>query len=249
MNRNRNYIVDKKGTKHFIPDMWDEKRSRCSFSNGKTGIPSANLLAGDMNHVYDGAMPKILKDYFPLICGTCNGDCPGCYAKMMTRNIEPFIKTAMNTLEAKTDPEKYFWMVERELFDNNQIVIYKVVRLHDSGDFFSRDYLDCCVDFVKKHADTTNFGAYTKAEELMNEFNIDNLPKNLVCSCSPWEGYCEPIGDLPQFIYDDGTNPELASLPHCPAVNKEGKRTGVQCKDCLHCYKAKRGDKRCVYAH
>lgn len=240
-------IKDSKGRKHYIPDMWDKKRPRVSFSNGKTGIPSINTLAGNANHIYNGAIPGVLKEYFPLICGTCCCDCPGCYAKMISRNIEPFVKMALNTLEARQDPEQFFWFVEKELY-GNPIVTYKVARLHDSGDFFNREYLDAGVDFINRHKET-RFGAYTKAEDLIKEFGIDNLPDNMSCSCSPWEGICEPIGDLPQFIYDDGSNPALASLPHCPAVNKEGKRTGVQCKDCLHCYKAQRGDVRCVYAH
>ena len=241
-------VTDKSGKKHYIPDLWDVKRKRCSYSNDKTGLPSVNQLPGDINHLYDGSIPTALKEYFPLCSGTCHGDCPGCYAKKVTRNFEPFIKWAMNTIEAKTDPERFWHLVEKELY-GNPIVIYRVVRIHDGGDFFNKDYFETGVNMIKRHMDTTSFGSYTKEADIVLGYGIDNLPSNFILSCSPWEGFCEPIGDLPQFIYDDGTNPELAALPHCPAVAKNGKRTGVQCKDCLHCYKAKRGDRWCVYAH
>ena len=59
----------------------------------------------------------------------------------------------------------------------------------------------------------------------------------------------EYIGDLPQFCYDNGSDPELAKLPHCPAVDAHGNRTGVQCINCRHCYNAKRGQRWSIYAH
>lgn len=246
MNKNA-FVIDGKGNKHNIPALWDEKRSRVSFGNTKTGIPSINLLAGDMAAVYDGCFPAVLKDTFSGICGTCNSNCPGCYAKKITRNIDPMIKYALNTMEAKEDPERFISLVEKELY-SNPLVIYRVVRIHDSGDFFSDDYFSAIMDMVKRHPETI-YGAYTKAETIVNNYGLDNLPKNLSLSCSPWDGHCNEIGDLPQFIYDDHTKPELATLPHCPAVDKNGKRTGIQCKDCLHCYHAKRGQKWAVYAH
>jgi len=240
-------IIDKAGHKHYIPDIWDENRTRCSYSNGKTGLPSVNLLAGSKDHLYDGCIPDVLKEYFPLVTGTCPCDCPGCYAKKITRNIEPFIKLALNTIEAMQDPHRFWALVEKELY-GDEIILYKVIRIHDSGEFFSFEYFKECMNFIERHKES-RFGDYSKAKDIINEYGIENLPDNLVMSCSPWEGHCEPIGDLPQFIYDNHTNPELASLPHCPAVSYDGKRTGVQCKQCLHCYKAKHGDRWAVYAH
>ena len=240
-------IVDGSGKKHIVPGLWDKNRSRVSFSNDKTGIPSINLLAGDRGQKYDGSFPKVLKDIFGDVCGTCKGNCPGCYAKKITRNIEPAIKYTLNTIEAKEDPERFIKLCEKEIF-GNPIVSYKVVRIHDSGDFFSNEYFNAVMDLKKRHPETT-FGAYTKEEEICSAYGLDNIPDTFSLSCSPWEGHCNAIGDLPQFIYDDSSNPEIAKLPHCPAVGKDGKRTGIQCKNCLHCYHAKRGDKWAVYAH
>lgn len=244
-------IIDKSGKQHFIPDLWDPKRSRVSYGNEKTGIPSINLLAGDKNSEYDGSFPAVLKEAFDemgaKVCGTCSGNCPGCYAKKITRNIDPAIKYTLNTLEAMEDPERFIRLCEKELY-SNPIITYKVIRIHDSGDFFDDRYYKAVMDFKKRHPETI-FGAYTKEQKICENYGLENIPETFSLSCSPWKDHCNPIGDLPQFIYDDGSDPEIAKLHHCPAVDKNGKRTGVQCKDCLHCYRAKRGDRWAVYAH
>ena len=243
-------IRDKSGTTHYLYDMWETTRKRCSYTNEKTGFPSVNLLAGDMNKIYDGCVPGGLKDYFKLISGTCPCNCPGCYAKKITRNYEPAIKFAANTIEAKTDPEKFWYLVDRELYEWNRFVIYKIVRIHDSGDYFSDDYFRYGMKFIKSHRETTRFYGYTKADEIVDNYGIGNIPDNMNLLCSPWGDISKPIGNLPQFIYDDGSDPDLVKIPHCPAIDSRGKKTGVQCKDCCWCpLYAKKGCKKAVYAH
>jgi len=219
-------------------------------NNEKTGIPSINLLAGGANHSYNGACTAALKNAIEQAggdcSGTCDGDCPGCYAKKMTRYPDVFINMIENTILAKRNPVAFFAAIEKELYKNGKAPA--VVRLHDSGDFFSYDYFAAACDFIVRHPET-KFGAYTKQAAIVYQYGIDNLPENFSLQCSPWPGHCDPIGDLPQFCYDNGTNSELATLPHCPAVDKHGNRTGIQCKDCLYCYNAKRGQRRAVYAH
>ena len=240
-------IKDSKGHSHKVHDLWDVNRPRWSFSNDKTGIPGLNTLAGNKSHLYDGCIPGCLKGSFTGVCGTCSHDCPGCYAKKITRNIEPFIKYALNTIEVQSDPEKFMFLAERELYAN-PVVSYKVARFHDSGDFVGEDHFREACKMADRHKAETRFGCYSKENSII-EPNISMIPENMVVNCSPWKGVCEPISNLPQFIWDDGTDPELVKLPHCPAVSKEGKRTGVQCCNCLHCYKAKPGDRWAVYKH
>lgn len=241
------YINAKTGNTAAVPELWNPDRRRCSYSNEKTGgIPSVSILAGSINANYSGAIPWNLKTAFN-VCGTCSADCPGCYAKKLTRYPDKYIQLALNTIEAKTDPVRFFELVEKELF-RDPWTDPRVVRLHDSGEFFSIEYFSAAMDFINRHPGTV-FGTYSKEAEIINEYGINNLPANLCLSCSPWKGYCEPIGDLPQFIYDDGTDPEIAALKHCPAVDKNGKKTGVHCMQCKHCYTARRGSRIAVYAH
>jgi hypothetical protein len=240
---------------HKVYQPWDESRTRCSYSNGKTGIPSVSFLAGDSSKPYSGSFPSVLKSLFEGVTGTCSCDCPGCYAKAITRNIEPAIKYALNTIEMKEDPKRFIELVEKELFTGNPLQSPRVVRLHDSGEIYSVEYWKATLAMVKRHPETI-FGTYTKATEIVTACGVsaEELPHNLVINCSPWKtaegvSLCDAIADLPQYIYDDGTNEEIAKLPHCPAVDKNGHRTGKTCAECLHCYTARRGDRWAVYAH
>lgn len=221
--------------------------------NGKTHIPAFNLLAGDGDaHGYDGLIPAAIRenapDYVAACRGTCGAgcDCPGCYAKNTTRYPDAFLNYAENTFLALSDPVACVAAVERAVFGGGKSPA--VFRIHDSGDFFSPAYFRAWVDLIRRHPETA-FGAYTKAADIVTDYGIENLPANLSLLCSPWPGYCEPIGDLPQFIYDDGSDPNVARLPHCPAVDRDGKRTGVTCDACRYCYHARRGSRRAVYAH
>ena len=231
------------------------KTAFITTGNGKTGIDSANLLAGDKESKYNGAIPttdRAKAEYekrgldVSKVCGTCSGNCPGCYAKKETRYTWVMIRYAENTLFAMTDPAGYVADIEKQLFGSGNGP--ELFRIHDSGDFFNFEYFSAWVEMIKRHPGT-QFGAYTKEKEIVEKYGIDNLPDNFSLQCSPWPGFCEPIGDLPQFCYDDGSDPELAKLHHCPAVDKNGKRTGVQCVNCKHCYNAKRGQRWAVYAH
>ena len=221
-----------------------------STDNSKTGIPSFNILAGGRDHEYTGYKNaetwEAIKEKFGAVCGTCGGDCPGCYAKKMTRFPHVLENTAGNTVAVMENPAEAVRELESVLFGNGNNPPF--VRWHDSGEWFSLEYFAAACEMMKRHPGT-RFGAYTKAADIVEAYGIENLPGNFSLQCSPWEGYCDPIGDLPQFIYDDGSNSEIAALPHCPAVGKDGKRTGVKCCDCLYCYHAKRGGKRAVYAH
>lgn len=230
-----------------IPALWDEKRARVTRDNEKTGIPSFSLLAGARGDIYRGNVPAGL-EALKECGGTCSGRCPGCYAEKTTRYPAPLVKLALNTLEAKSNPRRFIELVERELFTGNALTAPRVVRLHDSGDFFNLEYFRACLDMITRHPET-RFGTYTKEARTVNRYGLENLPENLILSCSPWKGVSKPIGNLPQFIYDDGTDAEIAALPHCPAVNKKGEKTGVKCCQCLHCYTAENGARWAVYPH
>ncbi len=240
-------IIDNSGKAHRVPEMW-ETRTRVSRGNAKTCIPSINLLAGDATAVYSGNVPGCCKGLNDTP-GTCNGGtCPGCYALKITRNIGAYLMYITNTQEAIADPARFVAMVEKELFNGDILNAPRVVRIHDSGDFFNLDYFTAIVEMIKRHPET-RFGAYTKSADIVIAYGLDNLPDNFTLSCSPWPGHCDAIGDLPQFIFDAGDDPEIAALPHCPAVDKNGHRTGITCNKCLHCYRAKRGDRWAVYPH
>ena len=54
---------------------------------------------------------------------------------------------------------------------------------------------------------------------------------------------------LNKFVYDDGSDPEIAKMFHCKAVNPDGKSTGLTCDKCGRCFKGNKGLITAVYAH
>ena len=235
-----------KASRDYDLTLFNPNRERLSYSNGKTGFISWSLLAGSKDSSYNGLIPGAIKKAGLVCRGSCPCNCEGCYAKKMTRLPDVYIKTYLNTLEALLDPDKFLELVFNEITRNCENELF--IRIHDQGDFISYKYYCKVMDYCKNHS-KWNYGIYTKCESYVYKYGIANIPSNVVISCSPWAGHCEPIGDLPQFIYDDHSNPELATLPHCPAVNKDGKRTGITCRQCMHCYTARHGDRWAVYSH
>lgn len=224
-----------------------------SEGNTKTNIPSFNLLAGDASKPYAGAVPNSV--YPGTVCGTCAGTCPGCYAMKMTRYPATFIAYANNTEITRDCPDGLETMKKaiNEYIDEFEP---RRFRIHDSGDFFGLDYMIAWDEIARKNHGT-RFYCYTKRVDLLYIFvEIFGRVPAFTVQLSTWPGILEEktlinlhLDAFPRFEYDDGTRPELASLPHCPAVDKNGKRTGVTCNKCKHCANAKPGEKWAVYAH
>lgn len=263
-------VPAKTGRPLNVRRLFDPKRRRVGTGNSKTGIPSVNILPGDkLAATYAGAMPGNIREMFDVvrgvlagygltICGSCSGTCPGCYALKITRFTGPALSQMLNTLEALIDPARYWALVRDELSRKRKSPA--AIRVHDAGDWVTPEYFAAFMEMAT--ATPWTWYTYSKEAEILEGYGLDKIKaaKNIHISCSPWPGYCEPIGDLAQFCYDDGTNPELKDLPHCPAVLKDGsprmiidKKTGKErrytCADCMHCPNAKPGDKWAVYAH
>ena len=244
-------------TPDAIRAQWEAK---ISVSNSKTGIPSFNTLAG--TGIYNGCTPRTERalnaftaagiDLNDLPVATCNCDCPGCYAKKLTRYTAVFISYVKNTWIARNAPEKIKNAV-------NGFIKAKQpdkFRIHDSGDFFSYEYL-ILWDRIARENPNTRFYTYTKRLDLIERFEKEyHRTPAFILQLSTWAGIVE-LKDLiarqlekyPRFEYDDNTRPELKAVKHCPAVDANGKRTGITCAQCGHCSRAKFGDIWAVYAH
>lgn len=235
------------------------RRPFISVSNTKTGTPSFNTLAG--NGIYNGCTPATDAAREKIaaagicpgeLCGTCAYNCPGCYAKKMTRYTDVYINMAVNTIIARENPDAIRDAVRAFCLLNEP----RRFRIHDSGDFFSLEYVELW-DAIANDNPETVFYTYTKRIDLIRDFSEKHGRRPaFVIQLSTWSGICElddiraaGLDDLPRFEYDDGSRPELAAVPHCPAVDKDGKRTGITCNMCKHCSRAKSGDVWAVYAH
>lgn len=207
------------------------------------GIHNISLLPGS------GLLTKKDGTVLCNIPGTCAGCCKGCehncYAKRYTvyHHNTCVPAYADNTVLAINDPEKY-WNLLQNYLDNN---IVSVFRFHVSGEIPNEKYLLRMIELCENNK-LVHFYIYTKRFTWI-EKHADEIPENLHVLVSIWhKNYSNPLG-FAEFIYDDGTEPELEKVFHCPAVDKNGNETGITCAKCKNCIYARKGDKIAVYAH
>ena len=209
------------------------------------GIYTINLLAGDE--------PLTLKDGTPLINipGTCGGCCEGCKGDCYAIRTQVFrnnnMKTwADNTLLAVHETEIFFNEIQ-QFIDRSMVA---AVRFHSFGEIPNYKYL-LHMAMLAKENPTISFYTYTKRFSWVEKYLKEHgdFPNNLVVNMSIWHKNYDNPYNLPEFIYDDGTEEDVAKLPHCPAVDKNGHETGITCAKCKRCLRAKKGSKMAVYAH
>ena len=226
----------------------DETRVKIVNGNSKLGrgIYAVNLLPGDT--------PLTLKDGTQLtnVAGSCAGCCSGCKSACYAVNdAKRYHNTVIksqgnNTLLARFDRPRFFEDVQR-FIDYNMIA---AIRIHSSGEFLSYDYFTDWIELIKKNPDI-KFYCYTKRFNFIERYLESGgvIPENFSINVSIWKkNYTNPY-NLPEFIFDDGTEPELEKIPHCPAVDTKGRKTGMTCAACKLCISAKPGQKIAVYAH
>ena len=228
------------------------------ISNGNhklgKGLYNINLLPGDG--------PLVKKDGTVLtnVTGTCGGVCRECkqycYAMRDTTRYHNTCIPAQgeNTRLCKENPEEYFKQLEN-YFAHHKI---KVFRFHSSGEIPNFDYFirmnKLAVKFPNIH-----FYCYTKRFQILELYHqiYGDVAKNLVVNCSEWNGNTKlyNLEGYNFFVWDDGSDPEIAKLPHCKAVSApkvpggKGHSTGVKCIDCGLCWRKNDGHRIAVYNH
>jgi hypothetical protein len=124
------------------------------------------------------------------------------------------------------------------------------IRVHSSGEFLNYDYFCDWMDLARQNPEI-KFYCYTKRFNFIERYleSGNEIPGNFTVNVSIWKNnYSNPY-KLPEFIYDDGSDPELEKIQHCPASDKNGNKTGVTCAACKMCITAKPGQRIAVYAH
>ena len=226
----------------------DDTRVKIVNGNSKLGrgIYAVNLLPGDT--------PLTLKDGTQLtnVAGSCAGACSACKADCYAVNdAKRYHNTVIksqggNTLLARFDRERFFADVQR-FIDYNMIA---AIRIHSSGEFLSYAYFTDWIELIKRNP-AIKFYCYTKRFNFIERY-LDAggvIPENFSINVSIWKKNYDNPHNLPEFIYDDGTEPELKDVVHCPAVDEKGRKTGMTCAACKLCISAKPGQKIAVYAH
>jgi len=212
------------------------------------GIWCFNLLPGDE------PLRNSTKGLLTNINGTCTGCCTGCAnacyairdAKFHNNSCIP--AWSRNTLIMRNDIENMFEQLKKGLIKKKA----KVLRWHSAGEIETYNYL---LHMVKLAVEMPNvqFYCYTKRFDFITQYLKDfkKFPKNFVVNISVWhdndKGY--DFGKCNKFVYDDGTDPKVAKMRHCPAVDKNGNSTGITCAKCGWCFKGNYGRITAVYSH
>lgn len=209
------------------------------------GIYTINLLAGDE------PLTKKNGQQLTNISGTCKGCCDGCKCACYAIKTQIFRNNNMrtwadNTILATQETDVFFKEIQ-QFIDRSMVA---AVRFHAFGEVPSYDYLIHMVELAKNNP-TIVFYTYTKRFNFVEKYLKENgsFPNNLTINMSIWHKNYDNPYELPEFIYDDGTEEDVGKLPHCPAVDKNGHETGVTCSKCKRCLRAKNGSKIAVYAH
>jgi hypothetical protein len=100
-----------------------------------------------------------------------------------------------------------------------------VIRIHESGDFFSQEYLDMWYEIAKERPDVM-FYTYSKTEHLWDWSKIKRLPNfNLVSSIIKGKVNFGPEEEIK-------IRAEELGIPICPCRKGNKVRCGIDCKTC-----------------
>lgn len=158
--------------------------------------------------------------------GTCPCDCKGCYG--MSGNYRfSSVKNAlaMRTLIARTDLDFMINEIDTEIKKHH----IKYVRIHATGDFFSKEYVLAWAEIIRRNPDCT-FWTYTKTsfpelEEIKRQPNA-----NIVNSIIPGKGFnfghIDYIIDIYESLKANGEIPYI-----CPC----GTDKNQHCNNCHGC--------------
>jgi hypothetical protein len=203
-----------------------------------------------------GNKPLCTKDKGQLtnVWGTCGGCCDGCenhcYAVNDARRYHNTVipSVGKNTVIMRHDMDKGFKQIKEQLLKNKA----GVLRWHSSGEIMNYNYLLHMIKLAVELPDV-KFYFYTKRFAFIEQYVQDHgaFPENLVCNISEWNGNTKgyKLDGLNKFVYDDGSDPEVSKMVHCPAVDKKGHKTGVTCGECGRCFSGNKGIVTAVYDH
>ena len=233
------------------PENIEDLHISISKGNIKLGyIPSFSTVPSDeILHTADGRPLTDVKGTCGGVCGECKHDC---YAVRMARGLfrgkcmPAWIK---NTIILRNNPQRV--VDDIVAFCIRKRSVQDVFRINTSGEV--ENICQWLMWFeIAERCPQTRFYLYTKNTDGLCWAVVGNdrkIPENLTVNVSQWNNTVKnPLG-LQEFVYDDGTEPEVDKLPHCPAVSKEGRETGVQCRQCQRCTRRCDGQKIAVYAH
>lgn len=158
------------------------------------------------------------------IKGTCACNCDGCYATKGNYRFASTINSlALRTWIARNDID-YLNRAIRAQIESCDI---KTIRIHASGDFFSKEYADMWIGIVRDYPGVT-FWTYTKTEyeSIFDSFENANIVKSVIPGIGFNFGHCD---------YIESTYNNLTAAGKRVHICKCGIDKNQHCTDCKGC--------------
>jgi len=150
-----------------------------------------------------------------------------CYASKAERFYPGVLPSRENNLDASTRASFVIEMIELLKSKKKDIV-----RIHESGDFYSQDYVKKWYEICNALPNKT-FYAYTKRHDIFDWYLLLNKPQNLKLIYSMDSvryGKLEPIipkgYDKVAYVHDTRTN--------CPAIKDKSVKCMEHCDKCIN---------------
>ena len=242
---------EKEALKFYNIDLKD-LTNYLSISQGNTKV--GKIASFSTLPTYDYIFTKYNKDNI-FVNGTCSKDLckvceKECYAVKALRYKNTKRAYTLNTLLLRYYLNETFEKLDS--FIKKKAI--KTFRFNVSGELESYEQL-IALNKLALNNKNCNFGIYTKQFDFVKKFLIENgsFSDNLCVNLSQWHNNLKDYESIFKnkvniFAYDDGWDESLKNVVHCPAVNKQGKSTGVHCDSCNRCYRNHKTI-TAVYAH
>ena len=177
---------------------------------------------------------------------TCKYACKGCYAlkaEMIYKNVRVkrllnFI--VINEILSNTENKNFLLNIFNDILKKySKVFRFPIVRIHSSGDFFSKDYLNFWLEFVEKFK-TIKFYTYTKQldndeiDEINSKYKNFNIVKSLINLDGKKYlnfGSLEEITDLKNRLLASGQEAFICNY----GIKENAEACMDSCKKCLNC--------------
>lgn len=146
-----------------------------------------------------GIFEAVINEKPVTVKGTCPCDCIGCYAKTGNYNYSTTIQAlAIRTILARN----YIDWLERAIMAQIEADHIKFVRIHASGDFIDKPYIEMWQRIVEA-CKSAIFWTYTKnkeAEKAFDSFDNANIVKSVIPGKGLNYGHCDYILSCYEFL-------------------------------------------------
>lgn len=153
----------------------------------------------------------------------CGRECPGCYAiKAQVRFPTNTVNYRHRMLEA-SKKSTFAARIASEINSSTREVV--AIRVHESGDFYSQEYIDSWVK-IAKFVPNKKFYAFTKRKKDFDFSKLEALPNFVLIDSLKF-------GGINYGTYEEMSNlAEKHGAKLCPVTLGHNVNCGIECKHC-----------------